>query len=157
MATRRNADDTPAQSPEQWFRQAQRDLQAGYDSYETEHFDWACLQSQQSAEKALKAFLYLRGENPRREHSLNSLLGKAAKFEGELSHLTEEASFLDPFYNKARYPDALAAEQAPADYFDQRAFQADAFQSNAFQTEAADAKKCSSCAESILKAVKTYL
>ena len=44
-----------------WIAQAEADLKAAEDSLKSGHYDWACFQSQQSAEKGLKAFLYSRG------------------------------------------------------------------------------------------------
>ena len=44
-----------------WLRQAEADLHAAEDSLTTCHYEWACFQAQQSAEKALKAFLHERG------------------------------------------------------------------------------------------------
>ena len=40
-----------------WLKQADKDLEAANDSKETTHYEWACFQAQQSAEKALKALL----------------------------------------------------------------------------------------------------
>ncbi len=142
---------------QRWIRQAEADLQTASDSAVSDHFDAACFYSQQAAEKALKALIYGRGHKPGQDHIVLNLLKKAEKHVTELSNLRAESEFLDKFYVSSRYPDALDSDMAPADYFDQRTFQADAFQNDAFQTEAVDAKKCVSCAESILNAVKTYL
>ena len=136
-----------------WLMQAEADLQTASDSAGSNHFDAACFYSQQSAEKALKALLYQRGANPPKVHSVPKLLEEATKFGSELSNLKEEATFLDTLYLQARYPDALDSHLAPADYFDQRAFQRDAFQNNAFETKAVDAEKSVSCAKLILNAV----
>jgi len=40
---------------ENWIEQAKCDLAAARNSSKSKNFDWACFQSQQAAEKALKA------------------------------------------------------------------------------------------------------
>jgi len=54
--------------------QAEADLRAAEDSLNSGHYDWACFQSQQSAEKSLKAFLYSRGYTSVIAHSLKELV-----------------------------------------------------------------------------------
>ena len=41
-----------------WMKQAEADLKAARDSFEASNYEWSCFQSQQSGEKALKAYLY---------------------------------------------------------------------------------------------------
>lgn len=41
-----------------WLRQAEADLKACRDNLKDGNFEWSCFQTQQSAEKALKAYLY---------------------------------------------------------------------------------------------------
>ena len=145
-------------SSHRWLRQAEADLQAARDSARSSHFEWVCFQSQQSAEKAIKALLdHLRRGVPkgREGHKIPNLIRQVGTDASELSDLSEEAKFLDTVYSRARYQDALESDLTPAEYYDQRAFQADAF-SDAFQTTAVDAQKCLSYAESILTAVKRY-
>jgi len=38
-----------------WMVQAEADLGAAKDSYDSKHYNWSCFQAQQSAEKALRA------------------------------------------------------------------------------------------------------
>lgn len=44
-----------------WLKQAEADLKAARDNLEDANYEWSCFQAQQSAEKALKAFLYEKG------------------------------------------------------------------------------------------------
>ncbi|MDD5616722.1 MAG: HEPN domain-containing protein [Candidatus Methanoperedens sp.] len=46
---------------EDWLKQAHSDLDAAEDSAGSSHFEWACFQAQQAAEKALKALIISRG------------------------------------------------------------------------------------------------
>jgi HEPN domain-containing protein len=38
-----------------WLEQAEHDLEAAFDSLESEHYEWSCFQAQQVAEKSFKA------------------------------------------------------------------------------------------------------
>lgn len=49
---------------EDWLKQADSDLCAAEDSASSNHYEWACFQAQQAAEKALKALLFQRAVNP---------------------------------------------------------------------------------------------
>ena len=40
-----------------WLEQAKWDLKAAKDSLKAENYEWSCFQSQQAAEKSLKAYL----------------------------------------------------------------------------------------------------
>ena len=65
-----------------WFDQASSDLDAAQDSITSRHFDWACFQAQQAAEKGLKA-LYLQTKGQfRKIHDLN-FLGKELGLNGK--------------------------------------------------------------------------
>jgi HEPN domain-containing protein len=42
---------------QKWMKQGEADLKAARDSFEASNYEWSCFQSQQSGEKALKAYL----------------------------------------------------------------------------------------------------
>jgi HEPN domain-containing protein len=126
--------------PHRWLRQAEGDLQAARDSLQTAHHEWACFQAQQSAEKALKALLYQQGRTSIITHSVADLVLEASKSFADLARLESEARLLDTFYLSTRYPNALASERSPVDYYTRQ-----------------EAERCLSCAESILTAVKIYM
>ncbi len=44
-----------------WLKQAEKDLTTARNSLNAGDYEWACFQSQQSAEKALKSVLYSKG------------------------------------------------------------------------------------------------
>jgi len=73
-------------------------------------------------------------------HSIKELLRESEKIEEEFGALRDEARFLDMFYIPTRYPNGLAGELAPAEFYEKE-----------------DAIKCLSYAESILKKVKKSL
>lgn len=125
--------------PERWFKQAESDLRAAGDSLGSVHYDWACFQAQQAAEKALKALLYAKGRTAVLSHSVADLMDIAIEYTDELARLKNEAKYLDTVYLATRYPNALAGERAPAEYYEKE-----------------EAQRCLSYAESILAAVSRY-
>ena len=101
---------------ERWLRQAESDL-AFAELGTREGFPaQACFTSQQAAEKALKAVLYLRGERFVPGHSLVDLLERAAAGAQTLLHLRDSARQLDQYYIPTRYPNGLPGG-IPAEVF----------------------------------------
>jgi HEPN domain-containing protein len=123
-----------------WLKQAEADLKAAKDSLNDENYEWGCFQSQQSGEKALKAWLYEKGYTSIITHSLKELLKECLKFETSFDVLSKDARNLDMFYIPTRYPNGLAGDLAPTEFYERE-----------------DAEKCISSAELILNAVKTFL
>lgn len=123
-----------------WLRQARADLKAARDSLNAGHYEWACFQAQQSAEKTLKALLYERGYTSIITHSLKELLKEASRLEPRLKKFTREARTLDVVYIPSRYPNGLAGDLAPTEFYEEE-----------------DAKQCLNCAALILNAVTRIL
>jgi len=123
-----------------WLRQAEADLKAAKDSLEHGNFEWSCFQSQQGAEKCLKALLYNKGYTSIVTHSVKRLVAEALKINKSLSELSSDARFLDMFYIPTRYPNSLDEDMAPTDFYEEE-----------------DAQKCLNSATLILNAAKKYL
>lgn len=123
-----------------WLRQAEADLKAAGNSLKTLSYEWSCFQSQQSSEKALKAYLYSLGFTSEITHSAKLLVNKCIKKEKAFLKVKESASWLDSYYIPTRYPNGLDAEVAPVDYYEKE-----------------DARKCIKYATSILNIVKRYI
>ncbi|MGH9363332.1 MAG: HEPN domain-containing protein [Thermoanaerobaculia bacterium] len=123
-----------------WMQQAVADLEAAEDSLKTQHFEWACFQSQQAAEKALKAFIYLHGRTSVLSHSLADLVREAGALDASFASLLAEAKHLDAFYIPTRYPNGLMSVDPPARYYDQK-----------------DATPCIQSARSILTACRRFV
>ena len=66
----------------------------------------ACFLAQQSAEKALKAFLYARGEGPVLGHSTFSLAVECAEHESTFETLRDACRRLDQLYIQRAIPTA---------------------------------------------------
>jgi HEPN domain-containing protein len=78
-----------------------------------------CFLSQQSAEKALKAFLYARGEEMVWGHSVSELCKRAVSLDRDLERIRREAATLDKYYIPTRYPNGLPGG-IPAEAFEKR-------------------------------------
>jgi HEPN domain-containing protein len=123
-----------------WLKQAEKDLSSARNSLDSGDYEWACFQSQQSAEKALKALLYLHGYRKILTHSIFELVKEVGGSEREFMRLTRQAKVLDGVYISSRYPNGIAGDLVPGEYYEQE-----------------DAEECISCAGLILAEVKNYI
>lgn len=106
----------PSAEGQRWLAQAERDLAAARDLARTGHFNVACFQAQQAAEKAVKAVLYALGAEDVFGHSVRELVRTAAGSAPALARLDDAAMRLDRFYIPTRYPNGLPGG-IPADAF----------------------------------------
>ena len=95
-----------ANEASRWLEQARRDLRDDEYCLEGARYNLACFVAQQAAEKALKAFLYARGEDPW-GHSVAELCRAAGDVEGAFEELHPKLAPLDKFYIPTRYPNGL--------------------------------------------------
>jgi HEPN domain-containing protein len=98
----------PREEALRWLIQAQDEFQDAEELRQRGRFYLALFHFQQSAEKALKAYLYFR--LAAREifftHSIDELLSAAIAIDAEFAHL-ERAKKLDQYYIPTRYPNGL--------------------------------------------------
>jgi len=85
-----------------WFRQADRDLQQARESQRTGLHEWACFAAQQAAEKAVKA-IHLRKAQDAWGHVVAELLSELPNELSVPATLVEKAKVLDNFYMPTRY------------------------------------------------------
>jgi len=123
-----------------WWKQAEADLRAARSSMASGSFEWACFQSQQAGEKALKSFLYQKGYTSIITHSLKELVRECNRIEKSYSDIMFSARTLDMHYIPSRYPNGLAGDLPPAEFYEKE-----------------DAEKCIASAESILARVRRSL
>lgn len=97
----------PASEARRWLAQAGHDLDAARVLEGAGHFNVACFQAQQAAEKAAKAVLYRHGVEDVLGHSVRDLLRAAARAVPALGALDDAALRLDRFYIPTRYPNGL--------------------------------------------------
>jgi len=100
-----------------WLKQAAYDLEAAGMSTTNAFHEWACFQSEQSAEKALKALIVSSGRTAPKIHKLSALVGVAKKYVPALRQHYLQISMLQAFTFIARYPFLLPGEyDAPHNY-----------------------------------------
>jgi len=87
---------------EDWFNQAERDLEQALDSFGAGRHEWACFASQQAAEKAVKALhLFLKQEAW--GHVVARLLAELPSNLKVPQDLIEKGRVLDNFYIPTRF------------------------------------------------------
>jgi HEPN domain-containing protein len=111
MTNNRNASES-----QRWLRQALHDRDAAEVTRAHGFHEHACFLAQQSAEKALKAFLYARGEGPVLGHSTLSLALECAALQAEFATLQDACRRLDQLYIPTRYPNGLP-DTIPHDFY----------------------------------------
>ena len=122
-----------------WLDQAKADLKTAKDCLEDGNYYATAFFSQQSAEKALKGFLYSKGFRAIITHSVVELLEESSKTEESFGSFIDHGKELDRHYIGSRYPNFYPKGPAYKYYTEEMA------------------KKCSSYAELILKEVKKFL
>jgi HEPN domain-containing protein len=106
----------PKKETLRWLTQAEEELKDAELLAKEKRFYLSLYLCQQSAEKALKAYLYLKEEEPIFTHSVSVLLRMAATIDGEF-HTIDTAKRLDDYYIPTRYPNGLPGG-IPAQYYD---------------------------------------
>lgn len=99
-----------------WYLQGTRDARTAGRNSANGDFEVACFLYQQAAEKILKSFLYLSGENPVLGHSTLKLAERAAAYETGFQKVLDACRDLDVFYVPTRYPNGIP-DGAPFEYF----------------------------------------
>ncbi|RZM81813.1 HEPN domain-containing protein [Leptolyngbya iicbica] len=98
-----------------WFNQAQRDLEQAIASASESRHEWACFAAHQASEKAIKA-LHLSLSQEAWGHLLVRLLSELPPELALPPLLIERARVLDNFYIPTRYPDSHP-EGSPFDHY----------------------------------------
>lgn len=98
-----------------WWRQAEKDLEHARHALEDADLEWACFAAQQAAEKAVKA-LYQKLGASARGHSVTMLLSQLPSGVPVDQALIDKAKELDKHYIPPRYPNAYPSG-APFEYY----------------------------------------
>jgi HEPN domain-containing protein len=122
-----------------WLDQAKADLKTAKDCLKDGNYYACAFFAQQSAEKALKGFLYSKGYRALITHSVTELLEESSKIEENFKKFIDEGKELDRHYIASRYPNFYP--KGPAYKYYTRGI----------------GEKCVFYAESILKEVEKFL
>lgn len=103
----------PREELGRWIKQANHDLAVARANYKNKFFADACYSAEQSAQKALKGYLYFKGLRQVWTHSVKNLIEACSKYDKDFSQLTDSGIILDQYYIPTRYPDVLAPPAVP--------------------------------------------
>lgn len=107
----------PQREGKRWLRQAEYDLELARYNFEGGFYAAACFNAQQTAEKALKAFLLDKGERVVLGHSVAELVQGCETYDSSFATLRSRAGKLDRFYLPTRNPNGLPGG-IPSEVFD---------------------------------------
>ena len=96
----------PGKEGSRWLKQAERDFDDAQYAFAGERYSLVCFLAQQAAEKAIKAFLYLSGEERVLGHSVADLLNRASSL-NSVFDVVWRARTLDLYYIPTRYPNGI--------------------------------------------------
>ena len=99
--------NAPLEEGRRWLEQADEDLRWAEDLARRGGYHIACFLAQQVGEKALKGYLYSRGLEEVRGHSVERLCSEAAAHEADFRERARKWSILDGYYVTTRYPNSL--------------------------------------------------
>jgi HEPN domain-containing protein len=114
-------DDTRRALVRSWLKKADSDLRSArvLGSADDEILDTAIYHCQQTAEKAVKAFLVSKEITPEKTHDIRRLTLAAAVHEAGFNELLDMAAALTPYAWEFRYPDDLAETYPTREEFDE--------------------------------------
>ena len=99
--------NAPGEEGLRWLQQAEEDLKWAVDLAERGGYHIACFLAQQVGEKALKAYLYAKGEEIVTGHSIEKLCSWASQYNKDFETKKQKWSILDGYYVPTRYPNSL--------------------------------------------------
>jgi HEPN domain-containing protein len=102
-----------------WWRQALSDFAFLPKIQAMGKYDTCCFLAQQTAEKALKAYLFFQGEELIFTYSIFKLCEMASKYDEQFLDLRENVKQLDFYYVEARYLNAIE-DVIPADFYNEK-------------------------------------
>ena len=107
----------PLATAQRWISQAENNLAMARTLFDNGFWSGTCFQSEQTAQVALKAFLFFKGRRYVRIHSVRELALECAREDDEFSGFVLHGAVLDRYYLSARYPDALPDPAVPFESF----------------------------------------
>ena len=114
-------DDTRKELLRSWLTKAASDLRSArvLGSADDAPLDTAIYHCQQTAEKAVKAFLVSKEVSPEKTHDIRKLTLEAAVHEPRFNEVMDMAVSLTPYAWEFRYPDDLAETYPTREEFDE--------------------------------------
>ena len=107
----------PLETARRWLAQAEHNLRTSEVMVENGLWAMACFLAEQTAQLALKAYLFGQGRRFVNVHSIRTLAEECNKYDAAFSPIIERGRVLDRYYLSTRYPDALPAPAIPYQSF----------------------------------------
>jgi len=116
-------DDTRRELVRSWLTKAASDLKSArlLGSAEEAPLDTGIYHCQQTAEKAVNAFLVARGVTPEKTHDVRKLTVQASRLEARFNEIIDFAAILTPYAWEFRYPGDLVETFPTVEEFDEAA------------------------------------
>ena len=111
---------TPRETARRWLAQAENELNITRSLADSGFWSGACFHAEQTAQLALKAFLYLKGRRFINIHSIRALVQECGKEDTHFLAHENAGLVLDRFYLATRYPDVLPEPAIPFEAFTQQ-------------------------------------
>jgi HEPN domain-containing protein/predicted nucleotidyltransferase len=107
----------PLETARRWLAQAEHSLRTTQVMVENDLWAMACFLAEQTAQLALKVYLFGQGRRFVNVHSISTLAEECSKYDAAFSPIIEHGGVLDRYYLSTRYPDALPAPAIPYQSF----------------------------------------
>ena len=96
-----------------WIYFAEQDLNFAKSGLKDKFYSHVCFLSQQTVEKACKAFLIYNNLNYPKTHKIVEIINSDKKLLDLLKEYIDEIKILDAFYIPTRYPDGIPIPRSP--------------------------------------------
>jgi HEPN domain-containing protein/predicted nucleotidyltransferase len=110
----------PLETARRWLAQAEHNLRTSQVMVENGLWAMACFLAEQTAQLALKAYLFGQGRRFVNVHSIRTLAEECSNYDGAFTPIIDYGIVLDRYYLSTRYPDALPAPAIPYESFTER-------------------------------------
>jgi HEPN domain-containing protein/predicted nucleotidyltransferase len=107
----------PLETARRWLAQAEHNLIMTRSLIENGFWAGTCFQAEQTAQLALKAYLFLEGRRFVNVHSIRTLAQECSQYDPAFLPIIEHGVVLDHYYLSTRYPDTLPAPAIPYQSF----------------------------------------
>ena len=107
----------PLETAQRWLTQAEHSLSVTRILLDNGLWPEVCFHAEQTAQLALKAYLFFEGRRFVNVHSVRTLAEECIGYDPEFVPLIDYAMILDRYYLSTRYPDALPDPAIPFESF----------------------------------------
>ena len=111
---------SPKDEAGRWLKQAGHVLKVAQTLLRDECYAECCFHAEQTAQLALKAFLYGQGERFVTLHSVKQLVERCATYDPAFLQVIDAGKVLDQYYIPTRYPDAIGFPGVPYETYTAR-------------------------------------